>query len=85
MHFSCMEDDAAILSMDKVSHLTVFLAWYGNPYLLVTPAQLMRPDIGRNASSAESDFTTARPVFYQGDVICRLLLQPVTEIPYLAS
>ena len=43
--------------LNKASHLTAFYAWYySSPHLPVTPAQLMRPGIGRNASCAVGDF-----------------------------
>ena len=37
--------------MDKASHLTAFCTWDSTPHLPVTPAQLMRPGIGRNVTS----------------------------------
>ena len=36
--------------LDKASHLIVFCPWDSSPYLPVTPAQVIRPGIGRNAS-----------------------------------
>ena len=43
--------------LNKASHLTAFYALYSSLHLPVTPAQLMRPGIGRNASCAVGDFT----------------------------
>ena len=43
--------------LNKASDLTAFYARYSSPHLPVTPAQLMRPGIGRNASCAVGDFT----------------------------
>ena len=42
----------------KASHLTAFCAWdiYSSLHLLVTPALLMRPGVGRNASCTVGDF-----------------------------
>ena len=42
--------------LNKASHLTAFYALYSSLHLPVTPAQLMRPGIGRNASCAVGDF-----------------------------
>ena len=41
--------------------ICVVRAWRKTPTLPVTPAQLMRPGIGRNASCALGDCLTARP------------------------
>ena len=42
--------------LNKASHLTAFYALYSSLHLPVTPAQLMRPGIGRNTSCAVGDF-----------------------------
>ena len=42
--------------LNKASHLTAFYTLYSSLHLPVTPAQLMRPGIGRNASCAVGDF-----------------------------
>ena len=42
--------------LNKASHLTAFYALYSSLHLPVTPAQLMTPGIGRNASCAVGDF-----------------------------
>ena len=41
--------------------MCVIRAWCKTPTLPVTPAQLKRPGIGRNASCALSDCSTSRP------------------------
>ena len=46
---------------------TCIHGFYSSPHLLVTPAQLMRPGIGRNASCAVGDFTM--PILYIGLLI----------------
>ena len=42
--------------LNKASHLTAFYALHSSLHLPVTPAQLMRPGIGRNASCAVGGF-----------------------------
>ena len=43
--------------------LTAFCAWDSSPHLPVTPAQLMRPGIGRNMSCAVGDFAQHLSLF----------------------
>ena len=73
MKSSCTKDSctkgrcpqrASINLLDKASHLTAFCAWDGSPHLPVTPAQLMRPGIGWNASCAMGDFTQNLGLFF---------------------
>ena len=47
--------------INKASHLCYIHAWHKTPTLPVTPAQLKRPGIGRNASCALCDCSTSRP------------------------
>ena len=52
----------------KASILTAFCARDSSPHLPVTPAQLMRPGIGQNVSSAEGDFAYHLDLIF-GDVV----------------
>ena len=56
-HITCVLSRSLCRLLNKASHLTEFYALYGSLHLPVTPVQLMRPGIGRNASCAVGDFT----------------------------
>ena len=49
--------------MDKASHRTAFCAWDSSPHLTVTPAQLMRHGIDRNASFIVDDIAGLLSLF----------------------
>ena len=46
-----------MISYLKTSHVAVFCAWDSSLHLPDTPAQLMKPGIGRSMSYAVGDFT----------------------------
>ena len=68
------------------SCLTVYYAQDSGPHLPVTPAQLMRPGIGRNTSCAVGDFVQdpdlrPRPAyFYSGDVVYCIVHANISEM-----
>ena len=48
--FEVAQIDGAFKELLMTSHLNAFCAWDTSPHFPVSPAQLMRPGIGRNAS-----------------------------------
>ena len=56
--------------MDKAGHLTVFCAWDHSLYLLITPALLMRPGIGRNMSYTVDDLVLHQGLLYFREIDC---------------
>ena len=57
-------------STDNTCRLTAFCIQDSSPHLPVTPAQLMRSGIGRNASCAVGDFVSHLGIFLRWFVVC---------------
>ena len=67
---------------NRSSRLTVYYAQDSTPHLPVTPAQLMRPGIGQNASCAVGGFVQGprSPYFYLGDVVYCIVHANILEM-----
>ena len=65
--------------LDKASHLTAFCVWDSSPNLPVTPVQLMKPGIGRNASCPVGDCTWHLGQFFLGKYMVRWMFMLIYD------